>query len=116
MPACVDLLSKPAERELVEPGVAGTGKLRLWFRREHRGIAGEILDLLHWNNDDFTGGIHFQHFHVVADCVTHGIFDQELLIVHEHNFNPILHSATSFPKEVTICGRTVVAGALYGPW
>jgi two-component system, OmpR family, alkaline phosphatase synthesis response regulator PhoP len=41
------------------PGAMEQEKLSLRFRRTHRRIAGDVLDLLHGHDGHFLGGIHF---------------------------------------------------------
>jgi hypothetical protein len=51
-------------------------ELCLWFCGEDLGIAGDVFDLLHGDDDDFPRGIHLQDFHIIADGMPDGILDQ----------------------------------------
>lgn len=69
--------------------------LTLWFRGKHRGIAGDVFDLLHGDNGHFFGGINLKNFHIIADGMADRVLDQQFLIVGKHDFYPIHHNDSS---------------------
>lgn len=67
-------------------------KLSLWFISEHGGIAGDVFDLLHRNDDHFLCRVDLQHFHIITNGMSDRILDQQLLIIDKYDFHPILHA------------------------
>lgn len=66
-------------------------KLGLSFPGKDLGVAGEVLDLLHGDDEHLGGGIDFQHLHVFTDGVADGLFDEQLLVVRKDHLDPIDH-------------------------
>jgi len=59
---------------------------------EDFGIAGYIFDLLERNHKNFLGGGHLEQFQVITKAMLLGRIENQFLIIHENNFELILHS------------------------
>ncbi len=65
---------------------------RRLLRGKDRGITGQVLDLLHRDDDHFLCRVDLQHFHIITDRMADRILDQQLLIVYKYDFYPVLHA------------------------
>ena len=93
------------------PRLRGSEELAFWFRGKHRGIAGDVFDLLHGNDGDFFGSIDLQDFHISADGMADGIIDQQFLIIGKDDFYPIDHDGSSikgFGMEVEMMAGSLL--------